>query len=259
VTKAGMALFAALTLAGCALLPQPAPQPVFNTSNEEDATRSRARTHTELAGGYFELGNMAVALDEINLALRADSNYGPAYNVAGLVYAELRNDRAAQENFLRALRINPIDPDANNNYGRFLCDRKRETEALKYFLAALNNPLYQNPERSYVNAGVCSRRRGDVAAAEEYLLRALKIRPTDAQALYQLADIAYARGRYPQSREYLRRLAQNSAPNAEVLWLALRVERKLGDRDAVASYAAQLQRSFPDSKEVSALLGGRDE
>ena len=118
-----------LGLTACALLPQPAPKPVFNTAGEEDATRARARVHTELAGGYFELRNMAVALDEIKTALRADSNYGLAYNVAGLIYAELRDDRAAQENFQHALRIDPIDPDANNNYGRFLCDRKRETEA----------------------------------------------------------------------------------------------------------------------------------
>jgi type IV pilus assembly protein PilF len=44
-----------------------------------------------------------------------------------------------------------------------------------------------------------------------------------------------------------------------VLWLWLRVERKLGDRNAEASYAAQLRRSFPDSKEASALLAGRYE
>ena len=47
----------------------------------------RARVHTELAAGYFELGNMAVALEEVKEALRADANYGPAYNVAGLIYA----------------------------------------------------------------------------------------------------------------------------------------------------------------------------
>lgn len=256
----GLALTALLMmLGGCALLPQPAARSVFNTVGEEGAVRTRARVHTELAGGYFELGSLAVALDEIKSALRADSEYGPAYNVAGLIHAALKQDRIAQENFERALRIDPLDPDANHNFGQFLCDRKREAEAMKYFHAALNNPLYQHPDRSYVNAGMCSRRRGDVAAAERYFMQALKLRPEHPQALYQLADMAQARGQSAQARDYVYRLTQVTAPTAEVLWLALRVSRMLGERDAEASYAAQLRRQFPNSKEAGALLAGHYE
>jgi type IV pilus assembly protein PilF len=227
--------------------------------NQEPSARTRARAHTELAGGYFELGNMAIALQEIKEALGADSDYGPAYNMAGLIYAELKEDKLAHENFQRALRIDAQDSDANNNYGRFLCERKREAEAVKYFLAALSNPLYATPDRSYVNAGLCTRRQGDIAGAEGYFLQALKARPMQPQALYQLADIAYARGELPRARDFLMRLEQVAAPGPEVLWLWLRLERKLGDRNAEASYAAQLRRSFPDSKEASALLAGRYE
>lgn len=227
--------------------------------NQEQTARSRARAHTELAAGYFELGNMAVALEEVKEALKADEDYGPAYNIAGLIYAELKEDKLAHENFQRALRIDARDSDANNNYGLFLCDRKREGEAIKYFLAALSNPLYATPDRSYVNAGVCTRRQGDVAAAEGYFLQALKARPMQPQALYQLADIAYARGDATRAKDYLMLLEKVASPGPEVLWLWLRVERKLGDHNAEASYAAQLRRSFPNSKEASALLAGRYE
>ena len=112
---------------------------------------------------------MAVALDEVKEALSADPEYGPAYNVAGLIYAELKEDQLANENFQRALRIDPTESDSNNNYGRFLCYRMREAEAVQYFLAALRNPLYQTPDRSYVNAGLCTLRQGDVAGAERRL------------------------------------------------------------------------------------------
>jgi type IV pilus assembly protein PilF len=191
--------------------------------------------------------------------VKADADYGPAYNVAGLIYAELKDDKLAHENFQRALRIDAQDSDANNNYGRFLCDRKRESEAIKYFLAALNNPLYATPDFSYVNAGLCTRRQGDIAQAEGYFLQALKVRPLQPQALYQLADIAHARGEYGRAKDYLMRLEKVASPGPEVLWLWLRVERKLGDRHSEASYAAQLRRSFPESKEASALLAGRYE
>jgi type IV pilus assembly protein PilF len=259
-------LGAVFVLSGCASSPKPFPQLAqkpestpLNTSGEEAASRTRARVHTELAAGYYELRNMPVALEEVKHAIKAEPGYGPAYNIAGLIYAELREDRLAQENFERALRLDPLDSDANNNYGRFLCERKREGDALKYFVAALRNPLYQTRENSYVNAGMCLRRSGDVKAAEDYFQRALKVRPTQPQALYHLADIGYARGDYEQAKQYVIRLEQLTNPTAEMLWLALRIERRLGDRNAVASYAQQLRSRFPDSKEARALLAGLDE
>ena len=262
----GFAAAAIIALAACSSpaprqpqLKAAAPSAPLDRSGEEAQSRTRARVHTELAASYYELRNMQVALDEIKLALKADSEYGPAYNVAGLIYSQLREERLAQENFQRALRINPLDSDANNNYGLYLCDRKREPEALKYFHAALSNPLYGTPERAYVNAGLCTRRRGDVAAAEGYFLQALRARPTQSQALYQLADIAYSRKAYEEAKQYLMRFEQVAQPAAEVLWLALRVERKMGDRNAEAAFGQQLRRLFPDSKEARALLAGLDE
>ena len=261
----GSLLVGLLALAGCSSAPAPPqlspppPQTPLDRSQEEAQSRKRARVHTELAGGYYELRNMSVALDEIKLALNSDPDYGPAYNVAGLIYAALREERLAQENFQRALRINPLDSDANNNYGQYLCDRRREAEALKYFHAALANPLYATPERAYVNAGLCTRRQGDVPTAQDYFLRALRARPTQPQALYQLADIAYSRKAYEDAKNYLVRLEQVARPTAEMLWLALRVERNLGDRNAEAAFGQQLRRQFPDSKEAKALLAGLDE
>ena len=247
-------------LAGCALpRSEPAFKPSVTTTGPENAVRDRARIHTELASGYYELGSMGVALEEVREALRAEPNYGPAYNVAGLIYADLKEDKLAHQNFQKALSINPLDSDANNNYGRFLCDRKREDDAIRYFLAALRNPLYQTPERSYVNAGVCMRRRGNAVAAEDYFNKALKIRVAEPQALYQLADIAYARRQYPLAKEYVIRLEKVSPANPELLWLAHRIERRLGDRNAAASYGTQLTRNFPQSKEARALLAGIEE
>jgi type IV pilus assembly protein PilF len=250
----------ALGALGCASTPGDSGlTPAVATTGQESESRARARAHTELAAGYYELGNMSVALEEVTEALRADGSYGPAYNVAGLIYSELKQERLAQESFQQALRINPLDSDANNNYGRFLCDRKREDEAIRHFSAALKNPLYQTPERAYVNAGVCSRRRGDIASAQDYFERALKVRPGHTQALYHLADLAYGRGQYQQAKSYLTRMGRADGASAEYLWLALRVERRLGDRDAAASYGSQLTRRFPDSKEAKDLAAGRFE
>jgi len=179
------------------------------------------------------------------LRSRLDSSYAPIYNVAALVYAALKDDRRAEESFNRSLRLVPGDPDANNNYGMFLCQRKREAEGIKYLLTAVQNPLYQNPERSLVNAGVCARRRGDDASAQEFFLRAVALRPNQAQALYQLADLAYVSANYAAAQGYLRRLAQAAQANAEVLWLAVRVERRMGNANGEASIRSAAAKEFP--------------
>ena len=247
-----------LSVAGCASTGLE-PTGYAPKSGADTDAQTRARVHAELAAGYFELGNYGVALQEAAEALKSDPNYAPAFNVLGLVYMEFRDDRAAEANFQRALRASPLDSDTNNNYGWFLCQRKREQESIKYFLAALRNPLYTTPDKSWVNAGICARHAGDLAAAEDYLQKALKVRPTQPQALFQLADMAYMRKNHPEAKSYLVRLQRDAAPTAEMLWLALRVERGLGDRNAEASLGFQLRKNFPDSREARALLAGQYE
>lgn len=252
----------AAALWGCATQPagDTGPRSTEPSTTGGDSQESvRARIHTQLAAGYYEIGNMGVALEEVKEAIRSDANFGPAYNIAGLIYGQLKEDRLAEQNFQRALSINPTDPDTHNNYGRFLCDRGRGDLGVKHFLAAVSNPLYASPERSYVNAGICSRRSGNAAAAEEYFQTALKVRPNQQQALYQLADMAYAREDLATAKGLLGRLAQAGVTTAEVLWLGTRVERKLGDRNAEASYARQLRNRFPNSAEARALNAGRYE
>lgn len=228
-------------------------------SGADTELQARTHIHTQLAAGYLELGNYGVALQEAHEALKSDPNFAPALNVLGLVYMELRDDKAAEASFQRALRVSPLDSDTNNNYGWFLCQRKREQDSVKYFLAALRNPLYATPDKSWVNAGICARQAGDLANAEDYFQKALKIRPAQPQALYQMADLAYRRRNYPEAKTYLMRLQREDTLSAAMLWLALRVERGLGDRNAEASLGFQLRRNFPDSREARALIAGQYE
>jgi type IV pilus assembly protein PilF len=247
-----------LIVVGCAST-GPEPASYAPQSGVDSDAQTRVRIHTELAAGYLELGNYGVALQEAAEALKSDPNYAPALNVLGLVYMELRDDKAAEASFQRALRVSPLDSDSNNNYGWFLCQRKRELESIKYFLAALRNPLYATPDKSWVNAGICVRQTGDLAAAEEYFQKALKLRPTQPQALFQLADIEYKRKNYSEAKANLERMRPGATPNAEMLWLALRVERGLGNRNAEASLGFQLRKNFPDSREARALIAGQYE
>ena len=221
--------------------------------------RERARIHTELAGSYYQRGNLGVALSEARIAIAADSGYAPAYNVLGLVYGDLREKDLAGEAFERALRFNPNDPDTNHNYAWFLCENKREEESIRYFLMAVRHPLYATPQKSYAMAAVCAMRKNNERDAYDYLERALKLDPNYYPALINLAQLKYRRGELDGARNLVARYNKLAEPTAESLWLALRIERKVGDSSSVTSYANQLRRRFPGSKEYQELQKGRFE
>jgi type IV pilus assembly protein PilF len=221
--------------------------------------RNRAKLHTELGSLYFQDGNVPVALEELRIAIDADSDYAPAYNVRGLVNLYLRELEQAETDFKRALRLAGGDPEVNNNYGWFLCQVGREGESIDYFQRAIRNPLYQTPERALVNAGQCSLKAKDVKAAEDFFERALRYSRNNPQALLHLADIHYQRNNPATAKSLLAELLRQTEPNAAVLWLALRVERRLNDRSAEANYANQLRRKFPDSAEYRDLQKGKFE
>ncbi|HZE60479.1 MAG TPA: type IV pilus biogenesis/stability protein PilW [Burkholderiales bacterium] len=251
-----IAALAILVLAAACATKEPESQGGTIVGEVGDA-RNRARVHTDLAGAYYERGNMGVALDELRHATTADPSYPQAYELLGLVYMELKDTRQAESNFERALRLSPNDANINHNYGWFLCQNGREKDSIRYFLQALRNPLYASPARTYSTAGLCSVRAGNTKDAEEFLQRALKADPEDPSALIQLAQIRYRQGNVDEARRFISRYNKLVSPSPESLWLALRIERKGGERAAEQSYASQLRRRFPNSAEYQSLQRGQ--
>lgn len=218
--------------------------------------RDSARIHTELGAGYFSQNQIAIALEEFTEATQIDPTYALAHNGLGMVYAALGEDAKADASFKRAIGLEPDNAESRNNYGTFLCSRNRIDESITQFMAAVRNPLYATKDIAYLNAGICSLRKQDIDNAEVYFQNALQIQPLLHRASYELAQINFNRNKFGLAREYLRTpLIGNPSP--EILWLAIRVERQLGDRDAEASYALELRRNYPDSEQTKALLSGR--
>lgn len=238
-------LIALMAMAGCALQP---------TRGADPEARNRAKLRTELGSGYYSQGQMAIALEEFTQATRIDPGYAPAHVGLGLVRAALGQDDLAETHFKRAVQIDPENSEARNNYGTFLCSRGRVDESLTQFNQALKDPLYATPELANLNAGVCAMRKNDFGLAESYLNRALQLRSGLRQASYELANLHYQRGDLEQARKHLERAMNGVEPTAEMLWLGVRIERVLGDRDAEASYALLLRHKYPDSPQARALL-----
>lgn len=251
-----------LLILGCAggagTRPPAAELPVSEQAPVGDM-QNRAKAHADLGMLYYEAGNTGVALQEARLALQADGAYAPAHNLLGLIHMLLDERPQAQASFEQAYRLAPGDPEIANNYGLLLCREGREREAIELFLSAARNPLYKTPSRPYTNAGLCSLRMKDEKGAEDFFLRAAKLDAKNVQAIYHLSSLALRRGDLFNARKYLGDIHSQIEPNAETLWLGVRIERKIGDRQAEAGYASQLRRKFAGTAEHQALMQGKFE
>jgi len=238
-------------LAACTQTPKTAAP-----TDDEAPERTRARVHTELATAYYGAGQYNVALEEVQIALDADSNYLPAVNQLGLIHLALGQTEDAERELKRAIRIDPDNPSINNNYGMLLCSTGDTAEAMRYFEKALSDPLYRSPELAYVNAGVCLKNNGDYDRAEQFLRRALAVSPNQPKALYEMAELEYRNGEIESAQYFITRHLQVVVSGPDALWLAARIEKRMGNNVALESYGAQLNRRFPDSEQARAFNRG---
>lgn len=236
----------------------PPPPARERAANEEADNARRARTRLELAAAYFSRGQYDVAADEVKRALAADPNNADAFNLRGLIEAARNDDPAAEESFRRAIQLDPRGGEAVSNYGWFLCQRKRYPEATTQFDAALAIPTYRDQTRTLLAKGVCQAFAKNYADAEETLSRAQRFDPNNPAINTNLAEVLYRLGQYPRARDTIRRVnGMAGVANAQTLWLAARIERRLGNTGAVAELGQRLTRDFADSPEADAFAKGR--
>ncbi|MEO7056733.1 MAG: type IV pilus biogenesis/stability protein PilW [Caldimonas sp.] len=249
-------------LAACTSGPQRAVAPANETrdritaSDEPDAQK-RARARMELASAYFGRGQMTTALDQVKQAIVSDPLYGEAFNLRGLIYANLGEPVLAEESFKRALQINPRDADSMHNYGWYLCQQKRYAESTTLFSQAIAMPQYRGTARTLLAQGVCYAFAGQLAESESTLTRAYELDPSSPFTATNLAEVLYRRGEFQRARFYVRRVnSLNEVSNAQTLWLAARIENKLGNRQGANDFGNQLRNRFPDSRESAAFARG---
>lgn len=226
-------------------------------SEDTDAQR-RARIRFDLAAAYFGQGQHATALAEVRQALALQPNLPGAHNLSGLIHSALGQDAQAEESFRVAMRQDAGDASVIHNYGWFLCQRRRHAEAFTQFNRALQTPGYRDAPRTVVTKGVCQANAGLLAEAEKTLSQGYQLDPGNPVAAMNLALVLYRLGDHERARFYVRRV--NAVPelvNAETLWLAARIEHRLGNRGAVNEFGRELLQRFPRSREAGHFERGR--
>lgn len=223
----------------------------FITDSDETDARKRARIRLELAVGYFEQGKTTTALDELKQSINADPTLFEAYNLRGLIYMRLNDVGLAEESFRRALVINPRASNVQHNYGWLLCQQSRVPEAVQMFAAAIADPNYGDRAKTWMTQGLCQMKIGKAADAEASLAHSYELDAGNPITGYNLALLLFNRGELVRAQFYVRRLNNSELANAESLWLGIKVERRMDNREAMLQLASQLKKRFPQSKELA--------
>ena len=197
-------LLAVLIMAGAALLSSckttttvtSAPEAQASAAKAEGDPHKRATVRLQLAAGYYQKGQVDVAIKEATEATQIDPGLAAAFGLLGLIYMDLDQKAKAETNFRRSLELDPKDPELNNNFGYFLCHTKRESEALPYFDQAAGNRMYNTPAMALQNAGICLLQIG-----ADYAAMQIAVEQRDALWLLKIGfDPAFANCSIPNGR-----------------------------------------------------------
>ncbi|MCX7277578.1 MAG: type IV pilus biogenesis/stability protein PilW [Burkholderiales bacterium] len=254
----------ALSLHGCGAPGRVAPAAAVNpgsqtdivTSSDAPEARKHARTRLQLAIGYFEQGQTTVALDELKQALVIDPSFSDAFNLRGLIYMRLNDLRLAEDSFRRALALNPREPNTMHNYGWLMCQQGRYAESVQMFEQALANPIYSARAKTLMTEGLCQQRANLLPEAERSLSRSYELDPGNPITGYNLATLLYQRGEWTRAQFYIRRINNSELANSESLWLGIKVERRMENREAMMQLVDQLRKRYAQSRELAAYERG---
>ena len=226
------------------------------TESDEPESRKRATNRLKLAVLYFQDGKYNFALDEIKQAILTDPNWFEPYGMRGLIQLQTGDLPQAEASFQKALSINPNSSDVKHNYGFLLCKMNRPAEAYKLFGAALADPNYGQRAKTWAEQGNCQLANGQSADAEVSYLHSFELDAGNPATGYSLASLLFQRGEMQKALFYARRVNNGERATAESLWLGIKIERSLGNRDAQSQLEDQLRRRFGQSSQALALERG---
>lgn len=224
---------------------------IENTSTKTEI----ALTRISLGLGYLNIGNTTQAKLNLEKAKGVAPNLTQVYTAFAQYYDIVDEPEQAVLAFKHALSIDVDDPDTLNNYGVFLCKRKKYDESETVMLKAIAVPSYLLVSQSYENLALCQLENKKFEKAEMYLAKAISHSPSRPSALLQMLRLQYAMGNYEETIVYLRRYEQSARRfTPSTLALAYKTYEKMNNRQLAKNYAGMLVKMFPNSYESNQYI-----
>lgn len=212
-----------------------------------------ARANVQLGVAYIQQGNLAVAKEKLERALKQAPRSVDVHTAMAFLYERLDKPQKAEEEYETAMKLAPASSDVRNNYAVFLCGHGKVDKALVQFGIAAKDRLYATPWAALTNSAVCLRSVKRGAEAVRPLDEAIKLRPDYAPAVYEMADLQLELGAPGVAGQAVDRFLAIGIVSPDVLLIGVRAALARDDRTAAQVYVRRLRRDFPDSAQTRAL------
>jgi len=130
-----------------------------------------------------------------------NSNDLPILHMYGLAYSGLNDHEAAVRYFLRAIKVNPLDPFPYFNIGNSLAKNVQFEEAKKYYKLALT--IDENCVDALVGLGVTQFQESDYENCEINFKKGMAAQPKNAQIITNLGNTYLVQGRFDEALDLL--------------------------------------------------------
>lgn len=221
-----------------------------NTVSSQDA----AKTRIALAMQYLNAGNTTQAKFNLEKAASFAPHLTEVHYALAYYYEKVGEQQWAKKAYLKALALNPDDPNALNNYGTFLCRIEDYDGARAQLLKAINIPSYLRVAQSYENLALCAVKQDKFDLALEYLENAVQHNGRSQSALIGLAALFYAKSDLHQAENILEAYRNRGFMSARALLLEHLLHQRMGHLERAESLSTTLIQNYPNSRQAALLL-----
>jgi type IV pilus assembly protein PilF len=237
-----MAIFMSLFVSGC-----PSGASRTGVGIQAGSPEQQLVAFTQLGAALLSEGDLMGALSELSKAEQIDPNNAEVSNYLGITYYYRNELPKAIEYYEKALRLDPKKTDVHNNMGLVYLRMKNYEEAKRHFNLCLADPTYSKPFLAQYNLGLAEEAQGNMAEAEELYRRVIVINPQYPQPHFRLAQFNYNRGDIRVAVDYLLSAVRLDASFAEAFFLLGQAYERLNLPDEAAEAYGQVVVSSPNS------------
>ncbi len=148
--------------------------------------------------------------------------------------------------YLEGLKRDASDIRLNNGYGKYLYNKGRFEESIRYFDAAIKSSTWKNPNpydcEPYYNLGLALKMTGNIDKAFDAFYKAVWDGNMQDKAFYQLACIASRNGEYENALEFVEKSLVKGLHNLKGRLLKTALLRLTGRTDEAIAFANETKK-----------------
>lgn len=206
-------------------------------------------SYITLGMAYLSQGDRDASRRNFEKALEIDRNSARAHNGMGLLYQLTGEVDLAEKSYKKSLSANKDYSDARLNFGTFLYQQSRYSDAIEAFERCAEDLTFRRRALALAYVGQTALKLNNRFRAKAAFQHALSLNKQLPLALIELAHISFEEAEYSKAKTLLDNYTDVAKATPRSLWLGIRIEKIFGNLDKEASYALALRNLYPYSKE----------